>query len=88
MPAETFYCTREICQRCHRTSPVSFRARNDIWQSVAGHEWQHSILCVVCFAQLGDEKFIVWELGIEFYPVSFATHVQQTQENRLCSTGP
>lgn len=33
-----------------------------------------SILCIMCFAALGDEKHVAWEKGIEFYPVSYATH--------------
>lgn len=66
--------TREFCARCHRISPVGFHARDDIWKAVAGRHWEHSILCILCFAALGDEKHIVWEEGIEFYPVSYATH--------------
>jgi hypothetical protein len=66
--------TREFCQRCHSVSAVGFSVRDDIWAAVAGRHWEHSILCVRCFAALGDEKHIVWEEGIEFYPVSYATH--------------
>lgn len=67
-------CTREFCQRCHRVSPVGFFSPHDIWESVAGRHWSNSILCVVCFAALGDEKHIAWEEGIEFFPMSYATH--------------
>lgn len=70
----TDHTTREICQRCHKTSAVGFHARKDIWLAVAGRHWSDSILCLACFAQLGDEKHIQWELGIEFHPVSYATH--------------
>ena len=66
--------TREFCGRCHRVSPVGFHVQNDIWEAVAGRHHQHDILCILCFAQLGDEKHIVWEENIEFYPVSYATH--------------
>lgn len=74
-PTSTVPTTREFCQRCHRLSPVGFHARDDLWSAVTapGH-WEHSILCILCFAQLGDEKHIAWEEGIEFYPVSYATH--------------
>jgi hypothetical protein len=72
-------CTREICQRCHRVSPIGFSARKDIWWKVAGRHWEHSILCIMCFAQLGDEKYIAWEEGIEFYPVSFVTNHEANQ---------
>lgn len=65
--------TREFCQRCHRLSPIGFHARDDIWEAVAGGHWRHSILCIVCFAALGDEKHVQWEIGLEFHPVSYVT---------------
>lgn len=76
--------TREICQRCNRTSPVGFYSPSEIWLAVTqpGH-WQDSILCIMCFAQLGDEKHIKWEQGIKFFPVSYATH----HERRLLENG-
>lgn len=66
--------TREFCGRCHRVSPIGFHARNDIWKVVAGRHWSNSILCIMCFAQLGDEKHVEWEEEIKFYAVSYATH--------------
>lgn len=66
--------TREFCQRCHRVSPIGFHARDDIWEAVAGRHWRHAILCIMCFAALGDEKHILWEVDLEFHPVSYATH--------------
>ena len=65
--------TREFCQRCQRVSPVGFHSPNEIWEAVAGR-WKDSILCIMCFAALGDEKHIMWEQDVEFYPVSYATH--------------
>lgn len=66
--------TREFCQRCHRVSPVGFHSPDFIWKAVAGRHWKDSILCILCFAELGDEKHIFWEDGLVFYPVSYATH--------------
>lgn len=54
--------------------PVGFHASSEAWTAVAGNHWEHSILCIMCFAALGDEKHIEWEEGITFYPVSYATH--------------
>ena len=64
--------TRESCNRCNRISPVGFYS--PLWASVAGQRWEHDILCILCFAAIGDERHIQWEEGIEFYPVSYATH--------------
>lgn len=64
--------TREFCERCRRVSAVGFYAER--WLDVAGYHWHNDILCIRCFAELGDEKHIVWEDGMEFFPVSYATH--------------
>lgn len=72
--------TREFCGRCHRLSPVGFLAPDDVWLTVAGQHWRHAILCIMCFAALGDEKHIRWEHGIEFYAVSYATHHAAREE--------
>ncbi len=72
VPVDT--CTREFCQRCHRVSPIGFFSPPELWALVAGHQWKDSILCIMCFAQLGDEKHIHWEWDIKFYAVSYATH--------------
>lgn len=66
--------TREICQRCHTVSAIGFHAPTETWRAVAGRDWANSILCIRCFAALGDEKFIAWERGLAFYPVSYASH--------------
>jgi hypothetical protein len=66
--------TRQICQRCHAIDRVGFLAPKELWRLVAGPHWEHSILCLVCFTELGDEKGIEWDVPeMEFYPVSYAT---------------
>lgn len=63
--------TRQWCQRCRHIVEVDFYS--PIWEQVAGRHWQDSILCVRCFAEIGDEKHIAWEEGVEFEPCSYAT---------------
>ena len=63
-------CTRERCQMCNKPSSVGFFAPHETWKLVAGDVWANSILCISCFASLGDEKGIQWEEGIKLYPVS------------------
>lgn len=65
--------TREFCARCHSINAVGFHAPTDTWEAVAGR-WRNSILCLRCFAQLGDEKGVQWEVGMRFYPVSLVSH--------------
>lgn len=73
------HTTREFCQRCQRISPVGFFSPTPMWEVVAGSTWRHSILCLSCFAALGDEKHARWEEGIQFFPVSYATHHERRQ---------
>ncbi len=70
--------TRETCHRCCRISAVGFYS--PLWRSVAGEHWRHGILCVACFAALGDERGIVWEQGMKFYPVSLRSHLAYLDE--------
>jgi hypothetical protein len=65
--------TRENCQRCGRRG-FAFIAPDDTWLAVAGDRWQHGKLCLVCFADLGDEKNVAWEVGVEFGFCSIRTH--------------
>lgn len=67
------YTTREFCQKCGRLSRIGFWVPDAIWRAVTGR-WAEDVLCLPCFAELGDEKFIQWEYGIKFYPVSYVAH--------------
>ena len=62
---------RQFCQRCPNVCVVDFWS--PLWDEVAG-QWEDSILCIQCFAQIGDERGMEWELGIVFYPMSYWTH--------------
>ncbi len=62
--------TREHCHRCNHLSPISFYS--PLWDEVAG-PWANDVLCVRCFAVLGDERGIAWETDIVFYPTSLVT---------------
>lgn len=78
---ELNFTTREFCQSCNRVSPVGFHSPK--WAEVAGR-WRDSILCIMCFAALGDEKNIQWERDIQLHPVSLRTHrVLQAERIRL-----
>lgn len=73
--------TREFCARCNSVSAVGFSVPSDVWTAVAGRHWSDSILCIRCFAALGDEKGVAWEVaGIDFYAVSLATHREARRE--------
>lgn len=66
--------TRQFCARCRSIDRVGFLAPKELWCLVAGPHWEHDILCLRCFAEIGDEKGVRWDVpGLEFYPVSYAT---------------
>lgn len=76
MSSNTSLPSRERCACCKRYSPVGFSVPNAIWDLVVANEFYHSILCVSCFADMGDERLVEWDTEIEFYPVSLATHAR------------
>ena len=61
--------TRQVCGRCNRRG-WGFFSPKPIWNAVAGHAWVDSDICVVCFGELGDEKWIMWTDGLEILPMS------------------
>ena len=63
--------SRETCHRCTRISMFSFYS--PLWAEVAAF-WKDAILCLFCFAVLGDERNIGWEDGLEIHPSSIHTH--------------
>lgn len=66
--------SREICQLCFHPNPVGFRVPDDVWESVVPEGARGGVVCLNCFARLGDEQGIAWEKDIQFFPVSLATH--------------
>lgn len=68
--------TRERCAACNHYSPVSFAVPNEVWEQSLHPQFQNSILCIMCFARMADEKLVPWEREIELFPKSFFTHVR------------
>jgi len=67
--------SRELCRACFRTNPVGFHVPDAVWRRVVPPQLQGEVLCLDCFAHLADEKLIAWDLDIELFPVSLATHL-------------
>ncbi len=59
--------TRQGCARCHRRG---WGFWSPIFHTVAGHTWRDADICVFCFGELGDEKWIVWTEGLKIMPMS------------------
>lgn len=64
--------TREYCYRCHRYSPFHFHVPDHIWEKVVPERWRNDILCLDCFARMGDERLVEWSEDITVHPVSLA----------------
>lgn len=67
--------TREICKICYHANAIGFRVPDHIWDKIVPDEFRDGVICVACFTRLGDEKCIMWDEEIEFFPVSLATHL-------------
>lgn len=72
---EICWNSRELCKLCYHVNAIGFNVPDDIWRAVVPAAMRGSIVCLACFARLGDEKGIAWDQQIEFYPVSMATHL-------------
>lgn len=79
---------REMCQMCHRVSPVGFDVPDDIWQEVVHPHWQNSIICLACFIARADEKLVAWDRDIKLYPVSLASQLKIIRETEASKEAP
>ena len=64
---------RERCGACQQLSPVSFAVPNEIWNAVVHSSLINSIICLKCFIDRADEKYVPWDKTIEFLPISRRT---------------
>ena len=68
-------CSREICKLCYHVNAVGFSVPDDVWLAIVPPEFENRVVCLTCFARLGDEKGIEWDREIEFFPVSLQRHL-------------
>lgn len=76
MSSDTALLSRERCQCCKRYSPVGFYVPNQIWDLAIPNEFHESPLCIMCFADMADERLVDWSKDVQFFPVSLAEHVR------------
>lgn len=69
--------TREWCAMCNRVSPVGFHVPDEVWAEVVHPRYQHSTICLSCFAARADEMLIEWDRDIALFPVSLKTHIAE-----------
>lgn len=63
-----------MCRLCHHVNAVGFATPDRIWNAIVPEHAKNWVVCLSCFARLGDEKAIAWDDDIKLYPVSLATH--------------
>lgn len=71
----TSTATREICKMCYHPNAIGFQVPDSIWEVIVPTDKQTSVICLACFTRLGDEKLVKWDEDIEFFPVSFVSHL-------------
>jgi len=60
---------------CFRANPVGFHVPDEVWKEAIPQEHWSSVVCLLCFARLADEKLIPWHRRIQLYPVSMHSHL-------------
>jgi hypothetical protein len=71
--------TRQFCAICGHLHKIDFRVPDSTWKAVIHPSYRNSIVCINCFMERGDEKFIQWEKSLILRPCSF--HTQKTIQN-------
>lgn len=72
--------SREVCSDCNEISRIGFSVPDDIWNQAVG---DNRILCLRCFTQRADFKYVEWDKNITFFPVSKVTHRECADCERL-----
>lgn len=68
--------SREICKLCFGVNRIGFLVPDSVWEEVVPEHVRDSVVCLSCFTELADEKYVEWDRHIEFFPVSFLTHLE------------
>lgn len=76
-----FGVSREICKSCGSSNGVGFTVADDVWKAAVPILFQNHVLCLGCFTRFADEKLIAWDKQIEFWPVSFVTHLDLEEDH-------
>ena len=63
--------TRQACIKCGKRMAIDYYA--SLWSEVVHEKWVDSILCIDCYAEMGDERGIAWEEGLTMTPVSLVS---------------
>jgi hypothetical protein len=67
---------RQICSLCHREYSIDFLVPKKIWELVTHISQRENLICLDCFTRMADTKFVEWDKGIKFYPVSLVSHIK------------
>jgi len=67
---------RQTCGVCGKTPCQLFHVPDEIWLEAVHPSRQQDIHCLDCFTARADEKLLLWDKDIQFYPVSMRTHIQ------------
>lgn len=77
--------TREICKICNLVNRVGFAVPDKVWNEVVPEDYKEKVVCLECFTLIADEKLVIWDKDILFYPVSHVTHIMKSviEENSV-----
>lgn len=67
--------TRERCGVCHRVSAVGFHVPDAVWLKAVPDYFRDTVLCLGCFVSFADERMLIWDREIQFFPMSLRTHL-------------
>ena len=80
--------TRQRCGVCSKVDPVMFLVPDDVWKRVVPNYHQNDRVCLMCFCSFADERLVAWEKGIEFFPRSLRTHLEDVRGITLSESEP
>lgn len=68
--------TRSRCGVCHSVNPVDFWVPDDVWLHAVPDYFRETVLCLGCFTSWADERFLLWDAEICFFPRSLRSQME------------
>ena len=77
--------TRQSCGQCHKRMSIDYYS--PFWDKVVHPNRRNDILCLDCFAEMGDERNVAWEAGLRFLTITSLRSQHDFQAEQETSSG-
>lgn len=60
---------RQICSVCHHEYAIDYWVPDEIWEAATHRSQRQDLICVSCFGEMADTRWVYWAETIKFVEV-------------------